>query len=436
MASVTSTIITKRAVAATFNQPYDSRLAMVLDYSPIQYLRLRDTTGTTAADGSAAATRTGTYTASSVPAMLAQQAGSFGGLVPTFAPANLAWIDAYTASLGAAASGAQGAAVIAVKMDAGMLADGLQHWFWMMRASSTYYIALQKWSTDNQIRARYFTNSTDISINFSTISPLWFMMGMDWSAADGVTLYVNGRQQGATTAITVPWAGSIALSRIGRDAGAGTMYHGGGLAEQAVFAAPLGAAGHLALAGDLADRNLFWAYGDSKTEANIYQYTATGLLEASAAKWDYRTLGRSGYTVSTMAALIDADLAATTFTPRYVLANLGANDVTDTPWAAITEAGWKANYQYIFSAIKAKWPAVKIYIMRPWRRTFNARCDTLATWIADLVTSNPGTCYLGPDERVFLEAGDDGATWTSDGIHPTTAGYALTGQQWYNVLTA
>ena len=406
-----------------------NRAAVVKSYNPAQYLRLLESTGTTAVDASGNA-RNGTYQATSVPAMLAQMAGPFGGLVPQFLSTNASYINAYTASLGAAVSGAEGAAVIFAKFDPSIMADGLQHYQWHERASATYYNAFQKWSTNYQVRYRHFTNGTDVSLTFLINSPLWMCLGADWSESGGyANFYVNGLLR-ATAAIAGPFVGSVSASRLGRDIST-SLFHAGGLAEHIRFTAPIGAAAHLALAGEYGNRTLFLAYGDSKTDSKTYQFTTTGLLEAGGNKWDYRTLARSGYTVATMQDEIDTDLAAyTSVAPRYVLTNLGANDVVSLP----TEAAWKADYQYIFSAMRAKWPNVNIYIMRPWQRGYAANCNTLATWIGDLVTANPGVCFLGPDERVFLENGDDGVTYTSDGIHPNTAGYALTGQQWAGVL--
>ena len=108
----------------------------------------------------------------------------------------------------------------------------------------------------------------------------------------------------------------------------------------------------------------------------------------------------------------------------------GANDAND----GVTEATWKANYGYILDAIHAKWPNALLYVMRPWTRGYNAECDLFAAWIGDLVTARAGWAFLGPDERDFLENGDDGVTYTSDGTHPNTAGYALTAAQWQAVM--
>lgn len=102
--------------------------------------------------------------------------------------------------------------------------------------------------------------------------------------------------------------------------------------------------------------------------------------------------------------------------PDFVTYSLGANDVVAMP----SESTWKANTTGSINALLAKWPNAQIYISRPWRRSYLTECNTLATWIADVVALYPNNCHLGPDERIYLEGGDDGLTMTSDGIHPKT----------------
>lgn len=413
----------------------DSRLGLVNSYNPFQYLRLQDVSGNTAVD-SGRNNLNGTYLATDIPLMLAKNTGPFGsGLVPNFSSANLSWINNYTSGFGTNANGAEGSVFIMGKMNPSDWIDGLQHWLFQMRVSTSYYIGLQKWSTSNQIRARRFAVATDISISSLLSTPLWFAMGMDWSESlNYVRLYINGRQVGSDSAITVPWAGSMTASRIGNSISSNLIFNGN-LAEFAVFNNTIGASGHLSLAGIHAERNLFLGYGDSKTSSNTYQHTASSLLESTGNRWDYRTIAASGRTVATSQDNITAELSSyTSNAPVYVLSNLGANDVATGTWERITEENWKADYGYILDAMRSKWSSVKIYIMRPWRRTYGSRCDTLATWIADLVTARSGWCFLGPDERVFLENGDDGATYTSDGLHPNTAGYVLVGTQWANAI--
>jgi lysophospholipase L1-like esterase len=99
-----------------------------------------------------------------------------------------------------------------------------------------------------------------------------------------------------------------------------------------------------------------------------------------------------------------------------------------------SEAAFKADTQTSINNFHSKWPSAKIYFMQIWERNYASQCNTLDGWYADVVTANPGVCYLGPDERLFLENGDNGATYTADGTHPNSAGYLLTAQQWKTTL--
>lgn len=120
-----------------------------------------------------------------------------------------------------------------------------------------------------------------------------------------------------------------------------------------------------------------------------------------------------------------AQVAKSTSEPRFVLSNFGANDAVSPP----AEATWKANYLALLDAFSAKWPNAKILVSRPWRRGYAASCDTLATWIADIVAARPGVVFVADDERVWLENGDDGATRTIDGTHYSVAGGAEKARQ-------
>ena len=146
------------------------------------------------------------------------------------------------------------------------------------------------------------------------------------------------------------------------------------------------------------------------------------------------SLARGGATVASSKALIDADLATmipdTGLWLRYILINLGANDVANMP----SQAQFESDLGYYMDAYHTKYPNAKVYVMRPWRRNFNTNCNTLAGFIANVVAARSAWAFLGPDERVFLENGDDGVTYTVEGIHPNTAGYALTATQWQTAL--
>lgn len=140
-----------------------------------------------------------------------------------------------------------------------------------------------------------------------------------------------------------------------------------------------------------------------------------------------------GTKVSDRVATIGAEIAALGYVPtmKWVLFNLGANDASALPAQAV----WEADLATILDAMNAAWPSAKVYVMRPWRRGYAAECNSMATWIGNVLATRGAWAFVGPDERVFLENGDDGVTYTSDGIHPTIMdGYNLTAAQWQAVL--
>lgn len=114
-----------------------------------------------------------------------------------------------------------------------------------------------------------------------------------------------------------------------------------------------------------------------------------------------------------------------------MLLNLGVNDIlTGLP----TEATWIANYQTILDAIHTKWPAVRVGLMLPWLRGYDADSDTVAARIATVQASRSTFTFIGPDERVWLKGADNGTTMTTDGIHYSTAGKAECAAQWKTAL--
>jgi lysophospholipase L1-like esterase len=135
--------------------------------------------------------------------------------------------------------------------------------------------------------------------------------------------------------------------------------------------------------------------------------------------------GVGSSTVASHRATVDASIAAYAAAllppPQYVLLNLGINDVAG---GLPAEATWNANLAYILDAYHAAWPLASVYVAKPWGRTWDTGCDTVATRI-DTVLSTRGTwAYVGDDERAWLKAADNGATMTSDGIHYSAAGVA------------
>ena len=148
--------------------------------------------------------------------------------------------------------------------------------------------------------------------------------------------------------------------------------------------------------------------------------------------WTQKPTGisRGGATTITFATTVDADIAACVGVPHYVLINLGANDVG----AAMVENDVKTAYGYILDAYHTAWPRAWIGVMQVWRRDCDDNCDLFNSWLGTIVAARSSWAHLGPDERIFLEGGDDGATYTVEGVHPNAAGYALTAAGWKTAM--
>lgn len=180
-----------------------------------------------------------------------------------------------------------------------------------------------------------------------------------------------------------------------------------------------------------------FAIGDSKTQSSTVaanhndwpEYICKTLNDDGASprhsEKPFR-FGISGYTVAQMLTYCQTNLAAQWLTPNIIAINLGANDVQALP----AEATLKASYVALIDLLRAKWPSVQIYLARVWRQSNPTECNTFATWIADIVATYPSGVHVGMDERVWLEGGDDGATYTTDGTHYSEPAQQVAADAW------
>lgn len=156
-----------------------------------------------------------------------------------------------------------------------------------------------------------------------------------------------------------------------------------------------------------------------------------GLYIPSQTNWTESptAIGITGISTATMATLVDGHIAAMSTTPDVILYNLGANDVS----IPIT-AQWPIDTNYILDAYHTAFPFAKIYLAKVWRQDTGgiaARIATINNYIDTAVL--PGrTAWLavGMDEGTYLPGSDDGATYTEDGIHYSSAGAMLVAQNW------
>lgn len=143
-------------------------------------------------------------------------------------------------------------------------------------------------------------------------------------------------------------------------------------------------------------------------------------------------LARGSTTVALMQDAVDADLALMgTPAPTYILLNLGVNDIA---LGLPAEGAWNADLAYILDAFHTKWPSARVYVVKPWYRAGAASCDTVAARIDAVLATRSSWAFVGHDERVWLEGGDDGATMTTDGVHYSSVGAAECARQWRTIL--
>lgn len=276
----------------------------------------------------------------------------------------------------------------------------------------------EKVSLVKRVSGTYSNVVSPLAITYAEDAPLRVTINADGTT---YTLYYNGAQVGSPTTVS----DTLGYGVYGFSAYAGNEV---GLVTTSPF--------------DYA----FFPVGDSKTVAasasgrGYQSYLEAYLKTSTTHLWvqhppQYAT---AGYTVAAMLTYVNANLSSLSSAdaPDYILINLGANDVKNSTFAGLTEAGLKADYLDLLDQFHAKWPNAQMYLMRVWRSSADADLSNLTAfngWVDDIIAARDFV-YAGPDERVFLEGGDNGATYTVDGTHPNAAGYALTATQWQTAM--
>ena len=173
--------------------------------------------------------------------------------------------------------------------------------------------------------------------------------------------------------------------------------------------------------------------GDSKTDDDswVYQLLAS-LMSGTGYEWSESPtrFATTGWTTANLKTYIDANLASQTGRGDKVLINIGANDLASLP----VEATWKSNMTSILDSIHTWNASALVYVAKPWSRGQTVNANTYAGWINDVLATRSSFAFVGPDERVWLENGDDGATYTSDGAHYSAAGETECAAQWKTIL--
>ena len=184
-------------------------------------------------------------------------------------------------------------------------------------------------------------------------------------------------------------------------------------------------------------------YGDSTTVGTGDTPATAGYLPDLVALlgsgyYELDRIAKGGWTVKetgqAFVDTLDTDFINYHQNPAYILIGLGKNDISGV-YGTLNATDWQNALGEIVDYMHAKFPQARIGIVRPWRRVENGQLDAMCdTWIPNVVNARPAFCFLGPDERVFIENGDDGVTYTGDGTHPNDAGYALLAAEWKTAM--
>ena len=295
---------------------------------------------------------------------------------------------------------------------------------------------LMEFRSSSTKRLYWYTNATGLIMAHRTVGEiinntfvasasdrLHFMATFDGTSMRN---YLNGSPVGIAQSYT-PWGSAVASMSIGSFLG--SLWIAGNISDfiildRAATPEEIATVANPYLTGDY---KAILGLGDSKTSTfpGYMFYTCDGRMWGES---PYR-IGVSGIATQGMADRCVADIAAMTETPDEICINLGAND------SPPDVATFQASMDYIIQAYHTAFPSANIRIAKIWQRNNAADILVMNEAIDNLYTAN---AWLQPgiNEADFLEGGDDGVTYTTDGTHPTDAGYQLGGAAWAAVIAA
>lgn len=271
------------------------------------------------------------------------------------------------------------------------------------------------------------------------------VVGVTWDVATGMMyLYTNGRQ--CVTSVS----GQIAMATFANDVsvrvGSSTTFGDNNW---------VGQIGHLGLSNRVftaaqfksiyrkiitTTERRFFIIGDSKsTGANFWPgYLADLLSDGTGDYWTDgpRRYAHGGLKASTMLSQMTTNaFESETDTPEAVLINIGTNDASHP---ITSESAFKTAYNGIIDLVQAKWTGVPIYCQHIYRAD-SAQTITnsgiINGYIDDCIATQGAGVSLGPQDDVYIENGDAGATYLSaDKVHYALGAHALVAAQWMTVL--
>lgn len=404
-------------------QTYAQRVKALLGSSLIAHWPLWDKTGTTATE--IANGNNGTYVSATLGAT-----GIGDGNTAISNPVN-GRTNIYSAGLASLFNSQELTIMGWCKMSAvGAWTDGLVHTLVKLGADSTNnFAAIYKANTNNLVRFAYIAggNSKIHDVTLPSYTG-WMHLAMTVSKSGDIKKsYINGSSYLPTGQNALgAYAGTLANTHCGIGSwtgSTGTYYWSGSLAHVMLMnrvATPTEIA--KIAAGVNSPRGILWV-GDSKTIQEFQIYTLDALNVTPFYQWAELPVkvGIGGIGAANMAARVASDIAAMDYPPTEIILNLGAND-----FATIGDGStWKTNMTAIITAYHTAFTSANIRIVKAWSRGYAAEIAIANARIDEMYASYT---WLRPGfNENILAGGDDGATYTTDGVHYSAAGLALIG---------
>ena len=345
-------------------------------------------------------------------------------------------VNIYSEALSAAFPAAEGSLALWYLHDSAAIESADIHYLFRFYVDGANYLAANKGAGKLSVAVSYAAGGSTVNgtISNGNLLPGWNLLVTTWSkSADQFKVYLNGLEHISKTGLGT-WAGVLSKSLTCIGSGGTSKSWGGDIDCVMLFNRALTPAEILALQKDAAAcEHWFLTYGDSKTAANVYQaFLQNDLYDALGYQYLSTTnLGVSGSSAASRRPLVDAELLTVKDAPnRWILCNLGVNDIAAR---LPVETVFKDNYGYILDALHARFPHCSIGVARIWRRGFDDSCDALNAWIDELIAAR-SYCVPGPDERLVIRATGDGASYSSDGLHPNAAGYEQMANAWKTLM--
>lgn len=111
--------------------------------------------------------------------------------------------------------------------------------------------------------------------------------------------------------------------------------------------------------------------------------------------------------------------------------------VNDYPSSGLNTNNTFNNLNYLVNFVAAQWPGIQCYIANVWGVVSDVDltvrdCTNVNKVIDMVVAANSSFCHAGHDERIWLEGGDNGATYGP--LHYSSRGMTNVAIRWHNIL--